>query len=346
MPASMHDKLPELGCDGLRLRTRAHLAEDIRYLLAGKLDRRSFISGYTKVKNPVEVKVFDGPKLAKMGCTLIPERIVDSLGNVERAHWRYNNSRIDLTNDPRWKPALRQVVRTHNLRTTQGRDNFQRLQISGNITANASGYTGVTGTATATTSTSLTNSGAAFPTSGGPNSGLQGQIVVCPVVGCYGVIMSNTATALTVSQWTSMSSATGAAGSTPASTAVYAIMPNAGTAQWIGLSTNSSAAAAGDVPRTADGLWGDGTTSGAATEQTGSGLARVFVQANLGTADEIVYTNLFTYTGSSSVTIAKAILFNSVAAAGNLGFLETLLSATATVTSNGDAISITWTLSL
>ncbi len=342
----MLDVFPPLGGDGIRLRNFSHAAEDLNLLRKGILDPRGFLSGYTKQKNPVEVRVYDGNKLARMGAKLIDEKIVDGLGNVERAHWRYRSERVDFC-DPRWNKALKAVRRNHNLRTTMGRDQWQRLLMFGNITANATGYTGVSGSATSTSSTSLTNTGAAFPTSGGPNASLQGQVVICPVVGCYGVIMSNTATALTVDQWTSLTSATGAAGSTPASTAVYAVTPWAGIATWIGLSTNSAAAAAGDVLRTADGLFGDGTTSATATEQTANGLARTFVQPTFPSPGNIAFTTTFTYTGSSSVTIAKAVLCNSKAAAGSLLVLETLLSATATVAANGDSIAInTWAISL
>ena len=343
--SSMYDQIPQLGGDGIRLRNHKNLAEDLKLLFGGVLDPRGFINGYRSVKNPVEVRVYDGPKIARMGGTLVPERIIDEIGNVERAHWTYRGNKVNL-NDSRWNPAIKAVRRSKNLRTTQGRDQIQRLQIAGNITAVASSYTGVSGAATSTSATSLTNTGAAFPTTGGPNAGLQGQIVVCPVVGVLGVIMSNTATVLTVSQWTSLSSATGAAGSTPAGTAVYAILPNAGTTQWIGISTNSAAAAAGDVLTTAGGLFSDGTTGNAVTEQTANGLARVFVQPNLTTAGNVVFTNTFTYTSSSSVTIAKAVLCNSNASPGGMLMLETLLSSTATVTSSGDAISLTWTISL
>jgi hypothetical protein len=237
---------------------------------------------------------------------------------------------------------LKQVVRSHNLRTTMGRDQWQRLTMFGDVTAAATGYTGVSGTATsAATATTLTNTAAAFPTAGGVNGGLQGHIVVCPAAGVYGVILSNTATVLTVDQWTSLTSATGAAGTSPASGAVYSVLPWAGPALWMGLSTSSAAAAVGDVLRTADGLFADGTTSGTATEQNANGLARAFPSAG-----NISLSKTWTYSGSTLVTIYKAVLCNSLAAAGSLLVLETLLSASATVSASGDTIQNTWTISL
>lgn len=355
---SAFDQIPQLGAGpldkngvpmGFRMRGLRNLREDVGNLTRGVLDPCSFINGIKRTTgNPVEMRVFEGKRMARMGARLVDDKVLDELGNVDRAHWEYRGERVDF-NDPRWQPALSQVRRSRNLRVTMGRDQWQRSLMFGNITANASSYTGATGAATATSATSLTNSGAAFPTSGGPNSGLQGQVVVCMaagVTGVFGIIQSNTATVLTIDQWYNPASSSGAAGSTPGATSEYLVLPWNGFANWIGLSTNSSAAAAGDVTRTADGLFGDGTTSGAATEQSTNGLARTFVQPTFPSAGNIQLQNTWTYTGSSSVTIAKVVLMNAKAAAGNLLVLETLLSATATVAANGDSIQVTWTISL
>jgi hypothetical protein len=380
------DAIPELGGSGTRVRDRknpAHDREDRALLSRGILDRVGYENGYNPQKDPVEYLVFSGEKLASMGCSLVKEseekaywvyqdrpiRLSDkrwpqgegylrSLGceyveathdaNGEiavSAHWRYQGTPIDL-DEMRWKPALSAVRRSQNLRTTMGRDQWQRLTMFGNITANATAYTGVSGSATATSATTLTNSGAAFPTSGGPNASLQGQVVVCNAAGVYGVIVSNTATVLTVDQWTSLTSSSGAAGSTPGGTDTYSIIPWAGLATWIGLSTNSAAAAAGDVLRTSDGLFGDGTTSASATEPTTNGLARAFIQPTFPGAGQIQFQNTWTYSGSSLVTIQKAVLCNSKAAAGSLLVLETLLSAPAYVNASGDASLLTWLITL
>jgi hypothetical protein len=326
----MLDQLPPIGTHqgdtrGRRMRGLRDVPQDLRDLVAGRLDPLGFINGFRRQHDPVEVKVWSGPKLEKLGF----------------------RAGVDNINDRRFRSAIREIRRSHNLRVTQGRDAWQRLVMFGDITANASGYTGVSGTATsAPSATTLTNSAAAFPTSGGLNGSLQGHVVVCPAAGVYGTILSNTGTVLTVDQWTALNSATGAAGTTPSNGAVYAIIPGGSLALWIGLSTNSAAAAAGDVLRTADGLFGDGTTSGAATEQTGSGLARAFVQPTFPSAGNIQLQFTWTYTGSSTVVVAKGVLCNSLAAAGSLLFLETLLSSTATVNSNGDQLQLTWSIGL
>jgi len=291
----------------VRLRDpKQHFKEDFKLFREGVLDLGSLVSGYIPQRNPVEVVVRD-----KYG-------------------------------------KLKAIRRQHNLRTTQGRDNWQRLVMAGDITANATGYTKVAGTASsAPTATTLTNSSAAFPTSGGVNGSLQGHVVYVPGTGngVYGIIMSNTATVLTVDQWYDATSATGAAGTTPASAAPYIISPNAGAALWMGLSTNSAAAAAGDVLRTSDGLFGDGTSGGASTEQTANGLARAYVQPTFASG-QYQLQKTFTYSTTGSVTIAKVVLCNSLAAAGSLLFLETLLSATFTVAASGDNAQITWTVTL
>jgi hypothetical protein len=83
---------------------------------------------------------------------------------------------------------------------------------------------GYSGTATGTTVTSLTDSGASFTaSSGGPPAlgGLVGHVVVS--AGVYGTIISNTTTALTVDQWHSPT-APETVGSTPGNVA-YVVVP-------------------------------------------------------------------------------------------------------------------------
>jgi hypothetical protein len=343
---SMIDAFHPWGGNGKQLRNGIEdIREDVALMTRGVLDAKSLWSGYTRVKNPVEVRVFEGRKMEKLGARMIADRVIDDLGNVDRAHWRFRGDRVDF-NDPRWSSAINQIRRTHNLQVTMGINQWLRSLCFGDVTANSTSYTGVTGTATSTSATSLTNTGAAFPTTGGVNTGLPGHVVYCPAAGVYGVITANTATVLTVDQWTSQSSATGAAGSTPAGTAIYSICPGAGIAGWIGLSTNSAAAAAGDVLRTADGLFADGTTGAAATEQTTNGLSRAYVQATLPASTQSQFAYTWTYTGSTTVAIAKAVLCNSKAAAGSLLVLETLLSAVATVAASGDTCALTWVITV
>jgi hypothetical protein len=344
---SMIDAFHPWGGNGKQLRNGIEdIREDVALMTRGVLDAKSLFSGYTRVKNPVEVRVFEGRKMAKLGARMIEDIVLDDLGNVDRAHWSFRGDRVNF-DDPRWSPAINQIRRTHNIQTNGGINTWLRPLSFGDITANSTGYTGVTGTATATSATSLTNSGAAFPTTGGANTGLPGHIVYCPVAGVTGTIVSNTATVLTVDQWTNAASATGAAGTTPGSTAVYSISQGAGPANWIGLCTDATSPSASDVLVTASGTFSNGATTGTITEQTANGLARAFVQPTLPSTTLSQFGSYtFTYTGSSSVVIAKAILCNSKAAVGSILIADTLLSATATVAASGDTVALTWTFTL
>ena len=241
--------------------------------------------------------------------------------------------------------TVKAIRRQHNIRTTQGRDQWQRVLMSGDV----SGLDGLTGTATASSATTLTNTGAAFPTatSAAGNAGLQGKIVIANTTTAWvaGVILSNTATVLTVDQWYAIPF-TGAAGTTPAATANYCVLPHGMWLPWVFLSTDATTPAAGDVCRTADGLFGNGGAASTATEQTANGLARAYLQATFPSAGEYQFVHQWTYTGASSVVLAKVGACNSLAAAGTLLGFDTLLNATATLNASGDSVTVTysWTL--
>ena len=329
-------------------RNHGPIRSDLGHLLAGRLDPRSFISGWRKVADPVEVRttslVPDGVKVGRALCT-DPAAFTDPVAVA--GIWRdaaYGMQRR----------VWREIRRTHNLRLNAGRDQFQRIATFGDIGTSLNGLS-ATGTATVPTATTWTGAAASFPTAatGAGNTGLQGKLAfVANAVGAsaftnpvVGVIVSNTATVLTVDQWLAVP-ITGAVGTTPAAASAAFILPGAAPMWWVALSTSAAAAAATDVTRTADGLWGDGTGGGVATEQTLNGLARAYVGNGGGTAPTFpgaaqeTFNHTWTYTGAGSVTIPKVVLFDSLAAAGTLAFLETLLNASATVAANGDTIQL------
>lgn len=322
-----------------------HLVEDLRMVRDGVLDRGSFRQSRELQVNPVEVRTTSlieddaivRPSLICTDPTLFTQPVQDELGV-----WR------DAAFGMR-RRVLREVRRSHNLRVTMGRDQIQRLQISGDVGSGS--LNGLVVAYTGTTATTLTGaSGLPTAASSAGNSGLQGHLVIVPnstvANTVIGVIVSNTATAITVDQWYALP-CTGAVGTTPTNAAGTAyVLPGGTWTAWIGLSTASAAAAAGDVLRTADGLFGDGTGAGAATEQSASGLARTYVAATLPSAGNIQYQNTWTYTGASLVTIPKVVMCNSKAVAGSLMFLETLLNASGTVSNNGDTLQVTWTVTL
>lgn len=162
-----------------------------------------------------------------------------------------------------------------------------------------------TGNATATTATTLTNTGAAFPTTGqalagmivavGPNATGVGSVV-------WGVIVSNTATALTVDQW--YNPGTLAVGTAPNATASYQIVPGQAPAMYLALSTDATA------PSSAD------TTL--ALEISTSGLGRALgTYSHTAAATTYVLQKVFNATGTA--TINKEAVFGS--AVINLGVM-------------------------
>ncbi len=181
----------------------------------------------------------------------------------------------------------------HNLTTTgaSGYTNANDWMSKAMGLGPSSTFASAQGNATATTATTLTNSGATFPTAG---QGLAGQVVVAGpnTTGTgsfvYGVIVSNTATALTVDQWTNFTSTTGAAGSTPNATCSYGIVQGQNPASWMALTSSVF------TPATTD------TTL--AGELTGSGLGRaVGTWAHTAGASTFTLVHLWTATGSATI---------------------------------------------
>ena len=187
--------------------------------------------------------------------------------------------------------------------------------------------TGYSGTSTGTTATTLTDTGAAWTT-----NAYAGHVVVTGSV--YGVVASNTATALTIDKWYTPASPGGAAAATPA-TGAYVVLPGGQPAFWMALTANSTAPASTDTT-----LAGEITTAG-------GGLVRaVATYAHTSGASTFTLTKTYTANGSDAlpVTIAKVGTFNS--STGGRMVQETLLSSTAPLSASGDALTITDTLTV
>ena len=198
----------------------------------------------------------------------------------------------------------------------------------------SSAFASAQGAATASSATSLTNSGATFPTAGqglagcivvaGPNSSGTGSKV-------YGVITSNTATVLTVDQWYDPTSTTGAAGTTPNATASYVIVVGQNPAAWMALTTDATA------PSTAD------TTL--ASELTTGGFARA-VGTWAHTAAATTYTLVHTWTATATQTINKEAQFGAATTtAGGVMPFESAEPSPPTLVS-GDTIQNTVTITI
>lgn len=198
----------------------------------------------------------------------------------------------------------------------------------------SSAFATAQGTATATTATSLTNSGASFPTSG---QGLAGCIVFAGAnssgVGStvYGVISSNTATALTIDQWYSGTSSSGAAGTTPNATCQYLVFQGQAAAAWMAVTATSFSPATSDT-----------TLNG---ELTSNGFTRA-VGTYSHTAAASTYSLAHTWTATGSETIENEALFG--AANTTAGGVMPFESAEPTPPSllSGDTLTNTVTITL
>jgi hypothetical protein len=186
---------------------------------------------------------------------------------------------------------------------------------------------GDTGTSTGATATTLTDSGKSWTT-----NAWTGHMV--STGGVYGIVVSNTATVLTVDRWYVPATPGGAAASTP-STGAYVILPGGAPVWYMALTANNTAPSATDTT-----LTGEITTAG-------GGLVRKLVTyAHTAGASTYTLTGTFTANGSDSlpVTLAKIGTFNSIVSGQMLH--ETLLSATATLSASGDPATITQTITM
>jgi hypothetical protein len=167
---------------------------------------------------------------------------------------------------------------------------------------------GFTGTATATSATSLTATGTPFTSN-------QYQWMTVFAGSAYGLILSNTTSVLTVDRWYNPASPGGTAATTPGATSVYVIMPASPPSQFMGLT-----ASGGLIRKQA-------TLSHSAGGSTGT------------------IVGVFTANGSDSlpVTIAKMGVGPSLLSSANQLF-QTVLNATATITVSGDQVTVTDTV--
>jgi hypothetical protein len=336
---------------------RAHLAEDLRLLHAGVLDRKSFRNGYRPMVNPVEVR---STSLVADDAAIDPSLLANSPEAFTEPKLRKDGCWGDAAFGMR-RRCWREIRRQHNLQLTVGKNQVQRIQSFGDVGAASLAGTAYTGSgSTSPTATTWTQSGTTFPTatSSAGNTGLQGHVLFVAngvTTGAFtnpvmGVILSNTTSAITVDQWYALP-LTGAAGTTPALSSAGWVLPGGSLAWWVALTTDSGAPAAGDVTRTADGLWGSGSSSGTATELvsgTYAGMGRAYCGQGGGTAPtipgsaQIQFNHTWTYGGGTiaAVTANKVVLFNSLAAVGTIPVLETLLSAGASFAANGDTIQL------
>lgn len=194
---------------------------------------------------------------------------------------------------------------------------------------------GMTGTATASSATSLTATATPFIA-----SVFIGHMVVTSSAGvlAYGVITANTTSVLTVDQWYAPAAPGGAATTTPTATCTYAILPGQGPYWYMGVSTDAATVLAADTALTGEIVAASsGCLRKLATYAHTTGVASYSLAAT------------WTYTATDQTFGARALakigVFNTVTGATGRMQFATLLASTATLTATGDQLTVTDTVS-
>lgn len=219
------------------------------------------------------------------------------------------------------------------LLTNAGRDIWAANLFSGLGSATV---LGLTGTATATTATSLTG-GTESGTPTHVSNDAAGQIIVAWGSGAYGIVTANTSgtsPVYTVDRWYTPNNPGGSAAGTPGSTTGYTLLAGGPPALFMALTANSTAPASTDVT-----LASEITTAG------GGLIRKIAVMAHTAGTNTVTATGVFTANGSDSlpVTIAKIAVGPSIVATYKSA-LQTLLSSTATLNVSGDQLTVTDTI--
>jgi hypothetical protein len=189
------------------------------------------------------------------------------------------------------------------------------------------------GNATSVSGTSLTAS-SGFPTTG---QGLAGCIVVAGPnasgVGSkvYGVIVSNSATVLTIDQWYDPTSTTGAQGTAPNGTCSYVVVPGQNPAAWNAVTSNAAAPVNTDTTLN--------------SELTSNGFSRL-VATYAHSAAGSTYTLTSLWTASGTETINKEAQFGAAnTTAGGVMPFESAEPSPPTLVS-GDTLTNTVTITI
>lgn len=191
------------------------------------------------------------------------------------------------------------------------------------------GAYGATGAYTASSATGLTGA------TGLVASAHIGKMLV--VAGVFGVVISNTTTAFVVDQW--YVPGTLAAGSTPATSGTFSVVPGRAPAMYMAITVDATAANATD------------TTLPSEIVAASSGcLRKLATYAHTTTATSYTMAATYTYTATDQTFGARAIskmgMFNSALGATGIMQFETVLNLPATLTATGDQVSITQTVSM
>jgi hypothetical protein len=196
-----------------------------------------------------------------------------------------------------------------------------------------------TGQLTGATATTATNSGASWTTN---------QWIGCRVIATvsatqavWGLVVSNTSTVLTVDRWYTAATPGGAAGTTPSTTGTYFILGSGGPAAWfMGLTATATAPSATDTSLT-----------GEVTSQPAGLVRKICPYAHTAGTNTYTLTPVYTIGGGDTslpITVAQVGVFNSMVSTDTATTMlfRTLLNATATLTTSGDQLTVTETVTM
>lgn len=196
-----------------------------------------------------------------------------------------------------------------------------------------------TGQLTGATATTATNTGASWTTN---------QWIGCRVIASvsatqmvWGLVVSNTATVLTVDRWYTAGTPGGAAGTTPSTTGTYFILGAGGPAAWfMGLTATATAPSGTDTSLT-----------GEVTSQPAGLIRKICPYAHTAGTNTYTLTPVYTIGGGDTslpITVAQIGVFNSMVASDTATTMlfRTLLNATATLSAAGDQLTVTETVTM
>lgn len=195
---------------------------------------------------------------------------------------------------------------------------------------------GQSGTATATSATTLTG-GTETPGGSHGTNDAAGMILVAGAA--YGLVLSNTSgttPVYTVDRWYAPGTPGGAAAATPGSTATYVLIAGSPPAWFMGLTATATAPGSGDT-----------TLAGEITTASGGLIRKICPLAHSAGTNTQTLVPVFTANGSDSlpVTVAKIGVSQSLLSGANQLF-QTLLNATATLSASGDQLTVTETVTM
>lgn len=196
-----------------------------------------------------------------------------------------------------------------------------------------------TGQLTGATATTATKSGATWTTNQWAGCRVYATVSATQMV--WGLVVSNTATVLTVDRWYTVNTPGGAAGSTPSTTGTYVIVGAGGPAAWfMGLTATATAPSATDTSLT-----------GEVTSQPAGLVRKICPYAHTAGTNTYTLTPVFTIGGGDTslpITVAQIGVFNSMVSSDTTTTMlfRTLLNATATLSASGDQLTVTETVTM